>query len=390
MKKFILIISTFIYLGVISFIPVFAQQGFILTAQADFKNVSITDGTKSLEQFDARTTRQTEPLLLYLAAPYKTPVGNNYGYNITPAGQPKQSNDSEIYTWIYQKNAFDTSKPGTFTYFNPPAKPADKCQFALAYDLDYIQDLNLNNASAADTYTTRAGKRVFKRPTDPANVDNPYAAAKYTVLALFYIPNGQKIEINPGIDLFNKEYAETLNKQFQLTYSNKNSTVASPTSPSGTQRNADDIKTFEAATTLLCNSGTFQTVTVQASALNRCDLTSTTFGKTTDLFGNPVPGVTTPIGCLPGTFTGIVAVTIRVLVGIGGAFTLIMILASIITIMTNSSDPGKVKEGYSSITKSVIGLFVIIFGVFILSLIGIKILDLPGLGAFTLINIFGS
>jgi|GEM_PF-6068370 len=99
--------------------------------------------------------------------------------------------------------------------------------------------------------------------------------------------------------------------------------------------------------------------------------------------GLQTTGIDTAIGCFPSTPEGIVTAILRVLMGISGLLALVIIVASIVTIMTSADNPEKVKESYSKITYAAIGLVLIILSVFILRFIGINILNLSNFLAYS-------
>lgn len=97
------------------------------------------------------------------------------------------------------------------------------------------------------------------------------------------------------------------------------------------------------------------------------------------------PGIDTAIGCIStsvdttsgqDTFFGSV---IKIAVGLGGGLALILMLYGVFIVTTSAGIPDKLKEGQEVITSAVSGLIFIILSVFLLNLIGINILGIPGL-----------
>lgn len=97
-------------------------------------------------------------------------------------------------------------------------------------------------------------------------------------------------------------------------------------------------------------------------------------------------GIDTAIGCIPlvsGTsqdpnenlFLGFL---LRWAIGIAGGIAFILIIYASFTIMSSSGEPTKLKAGQEMLTSAISGLILLIFSVFILRLIGISILNLPG------------
>lgn len=95
--------------------------------------------------------------------------------------------------------------------------------------------------------------------------------------------------------------------------------------------------------------------------------------------------IDTAIGCIStsvdttsgqNTFFGSV---IKVAVGLGGGLALLLMLYGVFIVTTSAGIPDKLKEGQEVITSAVSGLIFIILSVFLLNLIGINILGIPGL-----------
>jgi len=91
-------------------------------------------------------------------------------------------------------------------------------------------------------------------------------------------------------------------------------------------------------------------------------------------------GVWTAIGCISRDPIKITERLIQVGLGMGGGVALIMTLAGGFILSTSQGDPQKANQAKEMITNSVIGLLFVIFSVFILQFIGVKILNIPGFG----------
>lgn len=103
---------------------------------------------------------------------------------------------------------------------------------------------------------------------------------------------------------------------------------------------------------------------------------------------NPAPGVTyldTAIGCIPvrgnkdavthvfaGWFLGWA-------IGVAGGLALLLIVFSGFQIMTAQGDPQKLQAGRELLTSAISGLILIVFSIFLLRLIGVQILNIPGI-----------
>ncbi|MBU0998110.1 pilin [Patescibacteria group bacterium] len=103
-----------------------------------------------------------------------------------------------------------------------------------------------------------------------------------------------------------------------------------------------------------------------------------------DPVGSPTTDVTgeiyTAIGCIPVSSTPeFIAWILRWAIGIGGGIALMLIIVASFQIMTSSGNPEKVQAGKELLTSAIAGLIMLIFAVFILKVIGVDILKLPGL-----------
>lgn len=92
-------------------------------------------------------------------------------------------------------------------------------------------------------------------------------------------------------------------------------------------------------------------------------------------------GINTALGCIPTeNTTEFVKWFLRWAIGIAGGIAFLLILSSGFQIMTSSGNPEKLKGGQEQLTAAISGLLLIIFSVFLLRLIGVDILKLPGFG----------
>ena len=94
-------------------------------------------------------------------------------------------------------------------------------------------------------------------------------------------------------------------------------------------------------------------------------------------------GINTAIGCIPmlggdngEAFYGFI---LKWAIGIAGGIAFLLIVYAGFTIMTSSGNPDRLKAGQELLTSAIEGLVLLILCVFILNLIGVKILQLPGL-----------
>jgi len=87
----------------------------------------------------------------------------------------------------------------------------------------------------------------------------------------------------------------------------------------------------------------------------------------------------TAVGCIsvtgPTDFAGFI---IRWSVGVAGGIAFVLIVIAAFLIITSRGDPEKLKAGKELLTSAVGGLLLIIFSIFLLEVIGVRILRLPG------------
>jgi len=92
-------------------------------------------------------------------------------------------------------------------------------------------------------------------------------------------------------------------------------------------------------------------------------------------------GVWTAIGCVYGNLSKFIVNNIFSWgVGLGGVIALFCIVFSAISLQTSQGNPEKIKKAQENLTACILGLILIIFSIFILRLIGVDILKIPGFG----------
>lgn len=98
------------------------------------------------------------------------------------------------------------------------------------------------------------------------------------------------------------------------------------------------------------------------------------------IFCNSGDGINTAIGCIPiNSVNSFINWLLPVLLGIiGGVAFLLMVFGSI-QILISGGNPEKVKGGQQTITGAITGLVFAILSLFLLKLIGVEILHIPGL-----------
>lgn len=92
-------------------------------------------------------------------------------------------------------------------------------------------------------------------------------------------------------------------------------------------------------------------------------------------------GINTAIGCIPFTSQGAFIATIFVwAVGVGGGIAFLLILYAGFLIITSQGVPDRLKAGQELLTSALAGLILLVFSLFALQLIGVKIFEIPGFG----------
>lgn len=92
-------------------------------------------------------------------------------------------------------------------------------------------------------------------------------------------------------------------------------------------------------------------------------------------------GILSGIGCIPLKLSNFISnFLLGRLIGLGGIIALICIIYAAFQMQTSSGNPEKIKKAQEYLTSCVMGLMLIIFSVFIMRLIGVDILRIPGFG----------
>ena len=96
---------------------------------------------------------------------------------------------------------------------------------------------------------------------------------------------------------------------------------------------------------------------------------------------NSGKGIDTAIGCIPiENSNALIGFILRWAIGIGGGVAFLLIIVAGFQITTSAGNPDKVKAGQELMTSAIAGLLLLIFSVFVLNIIGVDILGLPGFG----------
>jgi len=91
-------------------------------------------------------------------------------------------------------------------------------------------------------------------------------------------------------------------------------------------------------------------------------------------------GIDTAIGCIPtGNRNNLMVFILRWAIGFAGGVSFILIITSGLIYMTSGGDRQKVHSANELFTASALGLLLLIFSVYILNILGVRILKIPGL-----------
>lgn len=92
----------------------------------------------------------------------------------------------------------------------------------------------------------------------------------------------------------------------------------------------------------------------------------------------------TAIGCVPilenDNGVSFMAFILRWAIGIGGGIAFLLIVYAGFMIMTSSGNPERLKAGQELLNSAISGIILLIFSIFVLNVIGVKILQIPGFG----------
>lgn len=92
-------------------------------------------------------------------------------------------------------------------------------------------------------------------------------------------------------------------------------------------------------------------------------------------------GVWTGLGCMQGSLDQFIGKTVFGFgIGLAGSLAMLCIIYAAFMMQSSQGNPEKLKKAQEMITSCIMGLMLIIFSVFILRLIGVNILKIPGFG----------
>lgn len=93
-------------------------------------------------------------------------------------------------------------------------------------------------------------------------------------------------------------------------------------------------------------------------------------------------GINTAIGCLNvlGSQEEFLGQLLGWAIGVGSGIAFLLIVYAGFMIMSSSGNPERLKAGQELLTSALSGLVLLVLSIFILNLIGVKILQIPGFG----------
>lgn len=98
-----------------------------------------------------------------------------------------------------------------------------------------------------------------------------------------------------------------------------------------------------------------------------------------DSSGNEARGsYYTILGCFSTKPESFVRSIMSIVFGIAGGIAFLSVLGGAATVLTSSGDPERLKNGKEMIFSSLMGILLILFSVFLLKVVGLDILGLPG------------
>lgn len=95
--------------------------------------------------------------------------------------------------------------------------------------------------------------------------------------------------------------------------------------------------------------------------------------------GCSTTSINTALGCIPVEMNSFVPWLLSWLFGVAGGIAFLLMSYGFILIATSAGDEKKVQGARETITSAVIGLLVCIFAIFILRLVAVNILQIPGI-----------
>lgn len=124
---------------------------------------------------------------------------------------------------------------------------------------------------------------------------------------------------------------------------------------------------------------TQEEATENTNLIDNTSNTIDTTGQIANVFCSGSSDIQTALGCVPTEINKFVPWLLSWLFGVAGGIAFLLMSYGFILIATSSGDEKKVQGAKETITSAVIGLLICIFAVFILRLIAVNILKIPGI-----------
>jgi len=102
------------------------------------------------------------------------------------------------------------------------------------------------------------------------------------------------------------------------------------------------------------------------------------FAKT-EVFCAGETSINTALGCIPVEMDKFIAWILPYLFGIAGTLAFLLMVYGFILIGTSRGDPKALQGAKETVTSAIMGLFVSLFAIFLLRLITLDILKIPGI-----------
>ncbi len=130
---------------------------------------------------------------------------------------------------------------------------------------------------------------------------------------------------------------------------------------------------------LLCLLALFVLPTSVAAVNSPCDfVTDANNSACTACMGEGKTGVWTAFGCLPTTSGEFATTLIQFGSGLAGGIAFLLIIVGGFQMVMSAGNPEKLNAGKELVSSAIVGLLFIIFSVFLLRMIGVEILVIPG------------
>lgn len=113
-------------------------------------------------------------------------------------------------------------------------------------------------------------------------------------------------------------------------------------------------------------------------AASPCDFAGDKAGACTSCMGEGKEAVWTAFGCLPTDSGKFVETLLKSGSGIAGGIAFLLIIVGGFQIVMSAGNPEKLNAGKELVASAIVGLLFIIFSIFLLRMIGVDILGIPG------------